>query len=171
MFEPRTDPFRKIAHWLPVTEEMLDDARAMRGYIDGRLRVGVTLASYLIGGKVTEDERRHWLRFLVAFGLTVLIAAAASLDVFYYDRLLRGAVAALIDLEKQNPQLQLSTRIEEVVGLGKYAIRVVYALILLLLAAFTWWAWGEHRRHSLRAAVAVSPTAASPNVRTGSDAI
>ena len=42
-----------------------------------------TLATYLIGGKVDPDERRHWLRFLVSAGLLVLGAAAASLDVFY----------------------------------------------------------------------------------------
>lgn len=45
-----------------------------------------TVAAYVIGAKVKPDERRHWLRCLVADGLLVLIAATASLDVFYYDR-------------------------------------------------------------------------------------
>jgi HK97 family phage major capsid protein len=42
-FEAATDPVRKIAHWLPVTEEMLEDAPQIRSYIDARLRTGVML--------------------------------------------------------------------------------------------------------------------------------
>lgn len=34
---------RKIAHWLPVTEEMLEDAPQIRSYIDARLRLGVQI--------------------------------------------------------------------------------------------------------------------------------
>lgn len=40
-FEAASDPVRKIAHWLPVTEEMLEDEPAIRAYIDARLRRGV----------------------------------------------------------------------------------------------------------------------------------
>lgn len=57
-----------------------------------------TVASYLIGGRVEDQLRRNWLRFLVSAGMLVLLAAAASLDVWYYDRLLRGAVKALLEL-------------------------------------------------------------------------
>jgi len=33
-----------LAHWLPVTEEMLEDVPALQSYIDARLRSGVELA-------------------------------------------------------------------------------------------------------------------------------
>ena len=43
IFDQATDPVRKIAHWLPVSEEMLEDVPAIRSYIDARLRLGVEL--------------------------------------------------------------------------------------------------------------------------------
>jgi HK97 family phage major capsid protein len=42
-FDAVSDPVRKIAHWLPVTDEMLEDVPQLRGYIDARLRLGVQL--------------------------------------------------------------------------------------------------------------------------------
>lgn len=44
IFDAVNDPVRKIAHWLPVTEEILQDVSQMRSYIDGRMRHGVDLA-------------------------------------------------------------------------------------------------------------------------------
>ena len=43
-FAAMSDPVRKIAHWLPVTEEMLEDVPQLRSYIDARLRLGVLIA-------------------------------------------------------------------------------------------------------------------------------
>jgi HK97 family phage major capsid protein len=40
-FEEKSTPVRKIATWLPVTEEMFSDYPAMRGYVNGRLRTFV----------------------------------------------------------------------------------------------------------------------------------
>lgn len=40
-FEEKSVPVRKIATWLPVTEEMFSDYPAMRGYVNGRLRTFV----------------------------------------------------------------------------------------------------------------------------------
>jgi len=37
LFTPADAPARKIAAWIPVTEEMLSDAPTLRGYIDARL--------------------------------------------------------------------------------------------------------------------------------------
>lgn len=53
-----SDPVRKIAHWLPVTEEMLEDAAQIRSYIDARLRLGVMLAEedQLLNGTTTPPD-------------------------------------------------------------------------------------------------------------------
>lgn len=40
-FTAVTEPVRKIAHWLPATEEILEDVPTLRSYIDARLRLGV----------------------------------------------------------------------------------------------------------------------------------
>lgn len=42
-FDQVTEAVRKIAHWLPVSEEMLEDVAQIRSYIDARLRLGVQL--------------------------------------------------------------------------------------------------------------------------------
>jgi HK97 family phage major capsid protein len=43
VFDQLSEPVRKLAHWLPVTEEMLEDVSAIRSYIDARLRLGIQL--------------------------------------------------------------------------------------------------------------------------------
>jgi HK97 family phage major capsid protein len=57
-FEAVTDAVRKIAHWLPVTEEMLEDEPAIRSYIDARLRMGVLMEEQdqLINGDGTAPN-------------------------------------------------------------------------------------------------------------------
>jgi HK97 family phage major capsid protein len=42
-FVQATSPVQKLAHWLPVTEELLEDFPAIRAYIDARLRLGLDL--------------------------------------------------------------------------------------------------------------------------------
>jgi HK97 family phage major capsid protein len=44
IFDLVTDLVRKIAHWLPITEEMLEDFSQSRSYVDMRLRLGLALA-------------------------------------------------------------------------------------------------------------------------------
>jgi HK97 family phage major capsid protein len=44
VFEAATSPVRKIAHWIPVTEEMLDDYAQTQSVVDERLRIGLALA-------------------------------------------------------------------------------------------------------------------------------
>ena len=105
-----------------------------------------TLASYLIGGKVTDPKQQDWLRALVSSGIFILVFAAAVLDVFYYNVLLRGAVDALITFEKQHPEIQMSTQIERTVGNGQYAILWAYGLMLVVLLSFAGWAWHRYSR-------------------------
>jgi HK97 family phage major capsid protein len=57
-FDSVTDPVRKIAHWLPVTEELVDDVPAMRSFIDAQLRLGVELVEddQLLNGTTTAPD-------------------------------------------------------------------------------------------------------------------
>lgn len=105
-----------------------------------------TLAGYLIGEKVDNEKLRHWLRFTISGGLLVLLAAAAFLDVFYYSRLLQGAVEELKRFEGLHPHIQMSTRIDSVVGWGRHAAAIAYAAILLVLFVFVVWSFKQHRR-------------------------
>ncbi len=42
-FAQEVDPLRKIAHWIPVSNEMLEDAPAISSYLDARLSLGVAI--------------------------------------------------------------------------------------------------------------------------------
>ncbi|MGH8635802.1 MAG: phage major capsid protein, partial [Burkholderiales bacterium] len=42
-FETATSPVQKLAHWLPVTEEMLEDFSQTRSMVDAQLRLGLDL--------------------------------------------------------------------------------------------------------------------------------
>lgn len=58
VFDQKTDPVSKIAHWLPVTEELLEDVAAIQSYIDARLQLGVQLAEedQLLNGNGTPPN-------------------------------------------------------------------------------------------------------------------
>jgi HK97 family phage major capsid protein len=58
VFVQTDEPVRKIAHILPVTEEMLDDVPAIRDYINGRLTLGVLLTEevQLLSGTGTPPD-------------------------------------------------------------------------------------------------------------------
>lgn len=43
VFTAVTDPVRKIATWIPVTDELLEDVPAMQAYLDARLRLFVQI--------------------------------------------------------------------------------------------------------------------------------
>jgi HK97 family phage major capsid protein len=43
VFEAATSPTRKIAHWIPLTTEILDDQAMVASYVDRRLRHGIEL--------------------------------------------------------------------------------------------------------------------------------
>ena len=58
VFDQVTDLVRKIAHWLPVTDEMLEDVAQIRSYIDARLRLGldITEEDQLLNGSGTAPN-------------------------------------------------------------------------------------------------------------------
>ena len=57
-FDQKTEAVSKIAHWLPVTEEMLEDVAAIQSYINARLSLGVQLAEedQLLNGNGTPPN-------------------------------------------------------------------------------------------------------------------
>jgi hypothetical protein len=110
-----------------------------------------TLAGYLINsGKIDDEQQRERLRAVVAAGLWVLIASAALLDVFYYRQLLEGAVNAIIDFERQHPEIQISTEIKRTVGRGVDVIWVVYTLLLATLGTFALRSYWKSRQPANR---------------------
>jgi HK97 family phage major capsid protein len=58
VFDQKTDQVSKIAHWIPVTEELLEDVPAIQSYIDARLTLGVSLAEedQLLNGNGTPPN-------------------------------------------------------------------------------------------------------------------
>ena len=78
-FEAATAPVRKIAHWLPVTEEMLEDVAQIRSYIDARLRLGVLITEeqQLLSGTGVAPELLG-LRLVPGLAADVVRAAAES---------------------------------------------------------------------------------------------
>jgi len=77
VFASVTEAVRKIAHWLPVTEEMLEDVAAIRSYIDARLRLGVQLKEedQLMNG---DGVAPNLLGILARPGLATSIARGAA---------------------------------------------------------------------------------------------
>jgi hypothetical protein len=116
------------------------------------------IASYLIGGKIEDAAQRHWLRFLVSTGLLLLMVGAAVLDIFYYNRLLRGAVNELLRFEGLHPTIQMSTQIERTVGWGQYAFVAMYIILITVLGGFVLWSWkNRHLGQGLTAQAVEQP--------------
>jgi HK97 family phage major capsid protein len=78
-FAQVTELVSKIAHWLPVTEEMLEDVAAIASYIDARLRLGVALAEedQLLNGNGTPP---NLLGLLNRSGLATAVVQGAAPD-------------------------------------------------------------------------------------------
>jgi HK97 family phage major capsid protein len=58
VFDQVPEGVSKIAHWMPVTEEILEDVPAIQSYVDGRLRTGLDLAEedQLLNGNGTPPN-------------------------------------------------------------------------------------------------------------------
>ena len=102
------------------------------------------VASYLIASR-TEEAMRPGLRLVVSATLLVLVCAAAYLDIFYYNQLLVGAVDALLEFEKNNPSINMSTRIHEAVEDWPWpVIHIWYGAIIVPLAVFVLWSFSDY---------------------------
>jgi len=99
------------------------------------------VAGYLINSGTIDPKQQERLRAVVAGNLWILILSAALLDVFYYRQLLEGAVNAIIGLERQYPEIQISTEIQRTVGHGVDVIWIFYGLLLLTLGAYAGRSW------------------------------
>ena len=77
VYQLATSPVQKVAHWIPASEEMLEDYAQTQSIIDGRLRTGVQLVEddeLLNGSGVTL----HLLGFLHLPGLAAAVARGAD---------------------------------------------------------------------------------------------
>jgi hypothetical protein len=106
----------------------------------GGLAGFVTLAGFVVG-----DAASPQVRYRAMLILTSVIAfawvAVAAIDLFYYRRLLQGAVNAIIELERRSSLVNLSTRIEEFAASGsRWAPWVFYLGGLTPLLGIIGWA-------------------------------
>jgi hypothetical protein len=126
----------------------------------GGLAALATVGSYLVGEKVAPRKQRFGVLALGSFVLAMAWAAAASLDLFYYTQLLKGSVAAIVELEK-GTSLQMSTIIERWAGpqdtllqrvfYGDAAPWFFYGIVLVMLLAISAWATFMYRKTPGRA--------------------
>lgn len=77
VFESATSPVQKIAHWIPVTDEMLEDYAQTQSIIDARLRLGLDIAEEdeLLNGNGTPP---HLLGLMALPGLSAAQARGAD---------------------------------------------------------------------------------------------
>jgi len=80
-----TATVRTLAHWIPITNRMLDDAPAVRGLINSRLLMGLnlTLESQIVSGDGTGD---NFTGILATSGICIQAAGTDSV----LDRMFKG---------------------------------------------------------------------------------
>ena len=90
-FDLVNDPVRKIAHWLPVSEEALDDLPQLRSYLDSRLALGVRIETedQLLNGTTTAPDI---IGYLNRVGLAAPVVKGVAPDT-NADAILRQAQA------------------------------------------------------------------------------
>jgi HK97 family phage major capsid protein len=98
VFAATTSPTRKIAHWIPVAEEILEDQPLIASYVDGRLRHGVELRldDALLNGSGVSPELEGILQ---RDGLAAPIARTTQTN--------SDAIAAQIAAIEQTTMLQV----------------------------------------------------------------
>lgn len=81
-FEKKSSPVETIAHWIPVSRQILADAPALRGIIDGKLRTGLKLQEdeQLLFGDGLNGKLLGLVPQAVAYVATGIPAAPTKLD-------------------------------------------------------------------------------------------
>jgi HK97 family phage major capsid protein len=88
-YQTNTATVRTLAHWIPVTNRMLSDAPAIRGIVDGRLLLGLTLVmeTQVVSGDGTGE---NFTGLVNAAGINVvgkgLVAGENNLDAIFRAR-------------------------------------------------------------------------------------
>ena len=126
----------------------------------GGLAALVTAAGFVVGDATTLLVRYRAM-LILSLMLTFAWVAVGLIDLVYYRRLLRGAVDAILEVEKAHPQLTLSTQIEQRAAAGSvYGPILFYATGLVPLLGIVWWAWSQ--LGSLPSEPAISPSTMLP---------
>ncbi len=105
--------------------------------------IGV-IASYFAIKDKGDDNLNYNLVAFISTWLLIILTAAAVLDIYYYNELLRGAVNAIVKLESQHKELlYMSAIIKEQFGDGGASryIYITYGIIMVPLAIFTVWSY------------------------------
>ena len=139
-----------------VTMHFNDLIIRLRGQSLGGVAAVATLAAVVAKNDTTAEVR--WGLLTGAFGLlSVFWVAVWALDLGYYNRLLAGAVDALLTIEKNSlnskcvDHIELSTKIEERVKSGSvstngYRIFFYASVFVALLVALAVSAWHLYYR-------------------------
>lgn len=92
-FDAVTDPVIKIPHWIPLSEEVLEDVAQLRSYVDARLRLGVNLAldNQLLNGSGVSPNMKGVLN---RTGLAAAVARGADTNA---DAILKQIAAIASD--------------------------------------------------------------------------
>jgi HK97 family phage major capsid protein len=105
IFDAATSAVRKIAHWIPVTEEMLEDFKQTASIIDARLKLGLDLKEEdeLLNGSGVAP---HLLGLMTLPGLTAAQARGADSNmdaIFKQMTTIATTVFVLVDGVVINP--------------------------------------------------------------------
>lgn len=106
----------------------------------------LALFSFLVNSTTDDHKKRIRIRPYISLVFLVIFSAAAVLDVYYYSKLLSGAVEVIVDLESKHPELNMSTHIKSKFGADGATglIKGVYFIVWTPLAFFTLKFWKDY---------------------------
>jgi HK97 family phage major capsid protein len=105
VFAATSQKVEKIAHWIPVTDEILQDVAQMSSYIDARMRLGIDLAEddALLNGSGVSPALKGFLH-LGAPAAPVARVAEVNADAIYTQiALIEAATNLAVDGIVMNP--------------------------------------------------------------------